>query len=99
MSQCALVHLAGEGEGGEEEEEKGGEGAGMGEAGEEERGGRRGERQGRGRGGEESRYIHMYVRSDTMYVCTKVGEASWTVLYSGAKANVYVRTYVRCTVC
>ena len=50
---------------------------------------------GRGRGGEESRHIRMYVRSDTMYVCTKVGEASWTVLYSGAKANVYVRTYVQ----
>ena len=58
-------------------------------------GGAGGERQGRGRGGEESRYIRMYVRSDTMYVCTKVGEASWTILYSGAKAYVYVRTYVR----
>ena len=55
----------------------------MGEAGEE-----RG-----GAGGEESRYIRMYVRSDTMYVCTKVGEASWTVLYSGAKAYVYIRMY------
>ena len=31
-----------------------------------------------------------------MYVCTKVGEASWTVLYSGAKAYIrIIRTYVQ----
>ena len=87
MSQCTLVHLAGEGGAGEEEEEKGGEGAGK------EGGEGAGKEGGEGARGEESRYILMYIRSDTMYVCTKVGEASWTILYSGAKAYIYVRMY------
>ena len=75
-------------------EGRGGGRDGRGRGGEGREGGAGGERQGRGRGGEESRYIRMYVRSDTMYVCTKVGEASWTVLYSGAKAYYIRHTYV-----
>ena len=83
----------GEGRGGDREGGRGGGRDGRGRGGEGREGrGRRGEA-GEGARGEESRYIRMYVRSDTMYVCTKVGEASWTILYSGAKAYIYVRMY------
>ena len=79
----------GEGRGGEGAGKEGGEGAGK------EGGEGAGKEGGEGARGEESRYIRMYVRSDTMYVCTKVGKQVGP-FYTVELRHTY--TYV-CTVC